>query len=74
MSSSSSGEGDEAVLDRAIHELIEAWAVSAEGWRDQARTDFGREFLDQIEWRTRQALRSLSDLSALCAEAQRKCT
>lgn len=71
---SGSNDGDEAVLDRAIHELIEAWAMTADGWRDQARTDFGREFLDPIEWRTRHALRSLSDLSMLCAEAQRRCT
>lgn len=71
---SGSSDSDEAVLDRAIHELLEAWASTAEGWRDQARLDFDREFVDPITWRTRHALRSLGDLSALCAEAQRKCS
>lgn len=66
--------GDEAVLDRAIHELMESWAATSDTWRDQARTDFGREFVDVIEWRTRHAMRSLTELSVLCAEAQRKCT
>lgn len=72
--SGGSNDGDEAVLDRAMHELLEAWAATTDGWRDGARDDFARDFLDPIEWRTRHALQSLGELAALCAEAQRKCS
>ena len=69
----SSTSADEATMDRALRELTDAWLIAGEGWRDAARDEFAREHLDQIEWRGRQGMKALSELSALCAEAVRRC-
>ncbi|HAT10077.1 MAG TPA: hypothetical protein DCS97_05685 [Planctomycetes bacterium] len=66
-------QGDNGVLERAARELTEAWHATENGWRDQARDEFGREHLEQLTWRARHAERALSELMALCAEAERAC-
>ena len=65
---------DEATLDRALRELSDAWAIAGEGWRDAAREEFQRDHLDDISWRGRQAMKSLGELTQLCAEALRRCS
>ena len=64
---------DEGTLDRAVRELLEAWAATGNGWRDAARSEFEREHLDMIVWRGRQGMKALGELSALCTEAVRRC-
>lgn len=70
----SSPSADEATLDRALRELTDAWAIAGEGWQDAARTEFERDHLDDIQWRGRQGMKALGELSALCAEAMRRCS
>jgi hypothetical protein len=69
----SSSAADEASLDRALRELAEAWAATGDGWRDGARSEFDRDHLTDILWRGHQGMKALTELSALCADAQRRC-
>lgn len=70
-----SGPGaDEEVIDRALRDLREAFAATADGWRDAAREEFDRDHLRDLEWRAKHASRSLGELTQLCAEAVRRCS
>ncbi len=69
----SASSADEATLDRAARELLEAWAATGDGWRDAARAEFQHDHLDGIAWRSRLGMKELSELSALCADAVRRC-
>lgn len=64
---------DEGMLDGALRELMQSWRSTSEGWRDGAREEFDRDHLRDLEWRARQAMKALGDLSVLCAEAIRRC-
>lgn len=68
-----SGDSEAVVLERALRDLREAWAVAGDGWRDGTRAEYERDQLEQIEWRTRHAIRALDELAALCADALRSC-
>ena len=70
----SNASADEATLDRAVRELTDAWAIAGDGWRDAAREEFQRDHFDDLAWRGRQAMKSLSELTLLCAEALRRCS
>jgi len=70
----SSPSADEATLDSALRELADAWLITGEGWRDAAREEFDRDHLTDIMWRGRQGMKALSELSALCSEAVRRCS
>ena len=69
----SSPAADEASLDRALRGLNEAWLATSDGWRDGARSEFDRDHLSEIQSRGRLALKSLGELTQLCAEALRRC-
>ena len=66
--------GDDGLLEKALADLRGAWAATAETWRDQARADFEREHLEEIEQRTRQAVRAIRQMDTLMREAMRQCT
>ncbi len=70
----SSPSADEATFDRALRELADAWAATGDGWRDGARVEFDRDHLSDIMWRGRQGMKALSELSALCSDAMRRCS
>ena len=69
----SAASADEASIDRALRELTDAWIATGNGWRDGARDEFDRDHLNDILWRGRQGMKALGELSALCADAMRRC-
>ncbi|MBN8527160.1 MAG: hypothetical protein J0M02_17650 [Planctomycetes bacterium] len=64
---------DEAALEGALRDLLQAFSATSDGWRDGARDEFDRDHLREIDARTRQAMKALAELSALCADAVRRC-
>lgn len=69
-----SGSGaDEAMLEGALRDLLQAFSATSDGWRDGARQDFDRDHLREIEARSRQGIKALGELSVLCADAIRRC-
>ena len=66
--------GDEALIERALKDLQTAWAATADGWRDQARSDFEREHLVEIEDRLREAARAMRQIQTILREAITACS
>ena len=66
--------GDDALLDKALRELSQAWSATSDGWRDQARTTFAETHLQEIEKRARLGARAIKQLEALLSEAMRQCS
>ena len=66
-------DSGESVLDGALRELLDAWMATSDGWRDQARSEVDREFIDPISNRSKQAACAMSELSQLCRDAVRRC-
>jgi hypothetical protein len=66
--------GDEALIEKTIKDLHAAWAATADGWRDQARPDFEREHLDEIEARLREAGRAMLQIQTILREAVTACS
>lgn len=65
--------GGAAQLEKAAAAMREAFAASAEGWRDRARDGFAEEHLGPLEARTRQAVQAARQLETLLMEAVRTC-
>jgi hypothetical protein len=65
--------GDDALLEKSLKTLEQAWAISGERWQDAAREDFERQHLDPIMERARVAVRALKQLDGLLAETMRQC-
>ncbi len=65
--------GEDASLDGAVRELLEAWRATSDSWRDAARSEIDRLHIDPIGDRARHAARALGELAALCDDAIRRC-
>ena len=65
--------GDDALLQKALGDLMDSWATTSEVWRDDARDDFSTTFMVPIEDRARQAVKAINMLESLIAEANRQC-
>ena len=65
--------GDDALLEKSLRTLEQAWNESGSRWRDEAREDFAREHLAPISERARVAIRALKQLDGLLAETMRQC-
>jgi hypothetical protein len=65
--------GDDALLEKSLKALEQAWAESGERWQDAAREDFQRNHLEPITQRAREAVRALKQLDGLLAETMRQC-
>jgi hypothetical protein len=65
--------GDHDQLEKALRDLLAAWAVTEAGWQDRARTEFAEEHLNPLDARVRLAVRTSKQLSALLEEAIREC-
>jgi hypothetical protein len=66
--------GDDAVLEKALQDLQQAFRSTGEAWRDQTRDDFARQHLDPLTGRVRETSRALAQLNHLIAEARRACS
>jgi hypothetical protein len=65
--------GGAAQLEKAAAALREAYAASADGWRDRAREEFAEQHLHALEARLRQAVQASRQLESLLTEAVRTC-
>lgn len=66
--------GDDALLEKALKDLAAAWDATADGWRDEARTDFAEQQVQELEARTRLAVRTIRQMDALLKEAIHQCS
>jgi hypothetical protein len=66
--------GDDAVLESAFKELMAAWQATQDRWRDSARQDFERAFLEDLHTRVKLAVRSIKQMEALMRQAIQACS
>jgi uncharacterized protein YukE len=64
----------EAILSKALEDLGHSWTKTASGWRDKAREDFQKEYLDEFDRAGRAAKQSMRGISELLKKAVRDCS
>jgi len=65
---------NEIILATAVKDLQRDWAVTAEGWRDQARDEFEEAFLRPLVAAARTAEGAMGEISRLMDQAVRECS
>jgi hypothetical protein len=65
--------GDDALIGGALRDLLAAWHLAGDRWRDQARADFTQIHLEPIEASAREAARAIVQVERLLAEVSRQC-
>ena len=65
---------NEIILASAIKDLHRDWAVTAEGWRDVARAEFEKDFVEVLLSAAKTAAGAMSEISRLMDQAVRECT
>ena len=63
----------EAQLGRAMKDLSERWLLTAAEWRDNARTDFETEYLEELQQEVRGAQRAMIAVRELLLEIVHDC-
>jgi hypothetical protein len=64
----------EVQLASALKDLQRDWALTADGWSDEARTDFEEKFLRQLISATKTAADAMGEISRLMDRAVRECS
>ena len=65
--------GSEEILAGALTDLNKKWDNTALGWRDKARTEFEKEYLDELQLTAKKALQGMAALDELLAHVMREC-
>ena len=66
--------GNESMLAKAMEDLEKKWAITADGWRDQARTDFDEQHLEPMRHAVRTARSAIRNVDELMAKVVRDCS
>jgi hypothetical protein len=63
-----------ALLNKALKDLLVHWDQSASSWRDQARADFDKDFLQEIIPAVRGASRAAQEIENLLNKIRSECS
>lgn len=63
-----------ALLSKALKDLLTHWEQNASSWRDQARADFDKEFLQELIPAVRGASRAAQEIENLLGKIRSDCT
>lgn len=61
-------------LQYALKTLRTKWEEAKEGWQDQVRDDFERQFLGPIETQVEATVRGMEKLSEIFSRVKRDCS
>ena len=56
---------NDALLHKAMEDLLANWDETASTWRDQARQEFGERYLDELQPLVKGACNSMKDIYTL---------
>ncbi len=62
-----------AILGAAMKDLREHWERSSMSWRDRARAEFEKNFIDQLVPSVRAASNAVQQIEELLRQVQREC-
>lgn len=71
---SQSTGGNDAILSKALKDLLMHWDQTAAGWRDAARADFMKDYLDILMTSVKQAAGAVQRVEELLAKARKDCS
>ena len=63
-----------ALLTKALKDLLVKWETTSTSWRDQARADFDKDFLQEIIPAVRGASRAAQEIENLLQKIRNDCT
>jgi len=63
----------DAALHRAMAELVRHWDSSASSWRDEARREFGKEYIDALEPSVKAACAAMKNVYAFLRKVREEC-
>lgn len=67
-------EGNAAVLQGALKELLTFWESTAYAWKDAARENFENDVLRELAEAVRAASNAVSEIETLLRQIRRECT
>ena len=64
----------DAQLMSALNDLERDWAITAETWRDKARADFEKAYVEELSTTVRRAVNDIGEIKQLLRKAVRDCS
>ena len=65
--------GNSAILARAMKDLLEQWERTSGAWRDRARPEFERDYLETLRPRVVSASNAMQQIEEFVRQVQREC-
>jgi hypothetical protein len=66
--------GAEAILARALSDLLRSWERTTWAWRDRARAEFEKGYIEQLKPSVRAAQSAMAAVSELLKQVVRECS
>jgi hypothetical protein len=66
-------DSNSAILSKAMRDLLTRWERTETAWRDQARSDFEAEYIEELKPTVKAALDAMGSISDLLDQARREC-
>lgn len=63
-----------ALLNKAVKDLMVHWEHHSSSWRDQARVDFDKDFLQELVTAVRGASRAAQEIENLLHKVRSECS
>ena len=64
----------DATLHQALDEILRNWDETQLAWRDQARREFEKDYLDELRPAVRTACSAMQSIYSLLRQIQRECS
>jgi len=66
-------DSNAAILSKALRDLLTRWELTQTAWRDQARSDFEAEYIEELKPAVKAALDAMGSISEFLERARREC-
>jgi hypothetical protein len=66
-------DSNSAILSKAMRDLVTRWEQTQMAWRDQARSDFEAEYIEELKPTVKAALDAMGSISEFLDRARREC-
>jgi hypothetical protein len=63
-----------ALLTKALKDLLTRWEASSSSWKDQARAEFDKDFLQELIPAVRGASRAAQEIENLLSKVRSECS
>jgi len=63
----------EVLLSAAVRDLQRGWQETSSSWRDRARAEFEKEYIDEILPAVKAALGAMNEVNRLLGQAIKEC-